>query len=394
MKRAISCLTCMFVFTCLCSADTEKLNKAAGLPIFGQKSIWQESPKELKSRLKFPFEETQTTDGGVLSLYTKGKLFGANANEIKFEYKNDKISAFKIVFFNKGDSVRDGKWSSSDVAKMRADARAIFQTLSKEFGDPENSSIGKRSTRVRAKEWKYQDTKMLLGFEDKEFIIMHILPNSEDDESAVKEGEKARLDVSSNVNKSDVGDITIKVPMVNQGNKGYCFPATIERLFMYYQIKDVDMHKLADMFGTGAGGSTYLSAASGALSKLARANRLKFKMEGLDFSKISKYIDDGVPMVWLMFSTPDYNAKRRERTKERKDADFEEWQKICRKEKKFKLGRPPRDSGHICLIVGYNKETKELAISDSWGDASLTWITFDMAKAVSQSSPLLVLSPR
>ncbi len=38
---------------------------------------------------------------------------------------------------------------------------------------------------------------------------------------------------------------------------------------------------------------------------------------------------------------------------------------------------------HICMIVGYNEKTRELAVSDSWGPSyELRWINIDIAKAV------------
>lgn len=47
------------------------------------------------------------------------------------------------------------------------------------------------------------------------------------------------------------------------------------------------------------------------------------------------------------------------------------------------MKRDPRMS-HLCLIVGYNDKTDEIAVSDSWGPRfELRWITADAANAVS-----------
>jgi hypothetical protein len=43
------------------------------------------------------------------------------------------------------------------------------------------------------------------------------------------------------------------------------------------------------------------------------------------------------------------------------------------------------EAGHVCMIIGYNEKTGELAVSDSWGPQfAERWITADEAKAVSQ----------
>ena len=41
--------------------------------------------------------------------------------------------------------------------------------------------------------------------------------------------------------------------------------------------------------------------------------------------------------------------------------------------------------GHICLIIGYNKQTGEIAISDSWGSRfAERWVPAQAARAVSR----------
>lgn len=49
-------------------------------------------------------------------------------------------------------------------------------------------------------------------------------------------------------------------------------------------------------------------------------------------------------------------------------ADPETWKKALKAWRKS-IGkiRPSKENGHVCLIIGYNKNTDELAISDSWG---------------------------
>jgi hypothetical protein len=46
-----------------------------------------------------------------------------------------------------------------------------------------------------------------------------------------------------------------------------------------------------------------------------------------------------------------------------------------------------KSTGHRALITGYNKDTNEIAFSDSWGGRfKERWITLDDAQRVSQNA--------
>ena len=50
-----------------------------------------------------------------------------------------------------------------------------------------------------------------------------------------------------------------------------------------------------------------------------------------------------------------------------------------------KIFEKDRDTAHVALIIGYNKETNEIAFSDSWGeDFKERWMTLPEAEGVSQ----------
>ena len=49
--------------------------------------------------------------------------------------------------------------------------------------------------------------------------------------------------------------------------------------------------------------------------------------------------------------------------------------------------------GHICLIVGFNEETGEIAVSNSWGDQENepAWIPLKLALCVSQKTTFVLV---
>jgi hypothetical protein len=47
--------------------------------------------------------------------------------------------------------------------------------------------------------------------------------------------------------------------------------------------------------------------------------------------------------------------------------------------------KPDDTKSHVALIIGYNKETNEIAFSDSWGEQyKERWITLEEAEVICQ----------
>ena len=74
------------------------------------------------------------------------------------------------------------------------------------------------------------------------------------------------------------------------------------------------------------------------------------------------------------------------RMKERPGADPVDWAKILEPKKKAARNlRKNSRNGHVCLLIGCNRRTGELATSDSWGpEFAERWITVEEARALSQ----------
>lgn len=186
------------------------------------------------------------------------------------------------------------------------------------------------------------------------------------------------------------------IPMVDQGDKGYCAVATAERVMRYYQL-DVDQHQIAQLASSSAAEGTSPEAMVKALKRAGvklgcrirviedldikevldrirrynkeakraqqpeivtgrmidvgavyrdmhfdtlKASRLNQRVQFSQFkSAITRYIEQGTPLAWSVI-----------------------------------LGKvnesPPLSDvfgGHMRLIIGYNTQTDELLYSDSWG---------------------------
>ena len=114
-----------------------------------------------------------------------------------------------------------------------------------------------------------------------------------------------RSRVESRVEKRPNGDVILKeIPMVDQGPKGYCVPATWERVMRYMGVP-ADMYVLAMAGQSGAGGGTSLEAIrDGAWQSIVAAGRsIAREQVRIDAQSIARYIDKGLPIIWGMFST-------------------------------------------------------------------------------------------
>lgn len=118
---------------------------------------------------------------------------------------------------------------------------------------PKTRTSAAGAAKIRAKQWNCPSATIRVAFEDKEFIIMQAVPPAAlAEKPAEKQQASGKKNLADSVEKSANGDIVVNVPMVNQGAKGYCFPATVERLLLHNGLADIDMHKLADLFKTAS----------------------------------------------------------------------------------------------------------------------------------------------
>jgi hypothetical protein len=233
-----------------------------------------------------------------------------------------------------------------------------------------------------------------------EFVRLEITP-------PVKNGGQVALSKSASPSKFSgashikrdlaSGDVWLgDVPMVDQGQKGYCVVAATERVMRYYGIA-VDQQELAQAANSSAEGGTSGDAMLSTLKKLS--NRLKVRVreiEKFDIKQIVELITEynraakrvgttlipdqgGTINVSDVYRSMDVDVLREVRNKNKSDlARFSRaiqthvdegtpllWMVILGKVPE--PGIPQIAGGHMRLIIGYNSKTNEVLFSDSWG---------------------------
>ena len=295
------------------------------------------------------------------------------------------VTSLSFVFLNQGD-IKLPKYMNKDfIEQMIEDIEAagmrVHDVLEPVLGKPKRDTIGKSSMREKVWRWDWNDQAILLSMQEGKYAMLRILPVELADRSGKVEkidSDELRERMQSCVEKRDNGDVVIKnIPMIDQGPKGYCSPATWERYLRYLGIP-VDMYVLANAGDTGIGGGTYTKDIIDATRSLLFTNGrdLDEVDDPLDIETVSEYIDLGMPIMWT------YAASMRP------------FQEAINRHTALRKGEEPEEEenssggigGHICLIMGYNAETDEIAISDSWGpDYTERWLPVYLAEDLPRS---------
>lgn len=385
----------------------EAVNEVVGHPLFTEAAIWEASADEVAARLGLPPESRTKTSSSFRS-YTKDDylMFGAHPYSVAMYAENDRVTNFSLVFANKGDlfSAKGGgelhfdkdtpPAKAAEIVKtaMDKDLAAIAAALTKTLGAPKKERFGEgKSGRMNMQRWDWRGHSILLAEAEGEYVGVQIVTT----EFAEAGGKVAattdtiiRAKALANLEKRENGDIVIgDIPMVDQGPKGYCAPATAERAMRHLGVP-ADMYILANAGQTGFGGGTSVDLLLEGMAGQIRSKRRSFDSWRGDFKlkDIAKYIDKGVPLMWCLFSTKEFNETANKRTKERKDVtDWAAWKQKVTEEAAANHMPKDTETGHVVLIIGYNAETNEIAFSDSWGERfKERWITLPEAEQVSQ----------
>lgn len=383
--------------------DFETLNQHLGIPLLVDVTLWDDAPEEIAKRLGWRLESKTSDQESYRKYYKSAKQKIANARPYcgALYAENGQVNYISIVFANKGDSIPQQLIDSDhkealDYLKdaIKQDSKHLSSVLN-QHAKPQKQTIGaSKEMKERSRRWDIADHSFLVTSIEEEYLALRILPTHiADKKGRVDRSSTSKLKtkVKANVHTNDFQDVVIQnIPMVDQGPKGYCVPATLERCLRYMGIP-ADMYTLAMAGQTDLGGGTNVSAIiAGTQSFIKQTGRDLNKIKNdLSLKTVAKYIDDGQPILWRMSSSSEYNLFANTSTRQRKNAaNIETWKDTLKANYKTHgpIYRDPNKS-HICLIIGYNADTKELAVSDSWGPKyELRWVSIEAALDVSNHS--------
>ncbi len=198
--------------------------------------------------------------------------------------------------------------------------------------------------------------------------------------------------------REDNGDVWLPdVPMVDQGERGYCVVASVERVLRYYGV-EADQHELAQIADASGLAGTSPAAMADALKRLS--SRLKVRPRTvIDFDydaledilknynraarterkeQIGMVHDQGVNVAatYAQMQSEVLKAGRA-----RQQGDYKKFLNAIGQAVRERTpllwsvqlgiveepGIPQNAGGHMRLVIGLNETTGELIYSDSWG---------------------------
>lgn len=412
--------TCLLFLAVLLAAGTAPAQESptpapATLdPVLRRPALWATTPSDIHDLLKaLRFEWTSAAQDTARTAARGLTLGGIPVYEALLRFQDGKLSEATLIYFNRGDA---GDLSERNFEKLLSEVSASLSTLT--GTSPEDR--GRDSTgavRAEGRLWTAQGTEHLLEWSATkesrsrgipyraEFIRLTIRPEdttpraigSATPANASREAVK-RFVGRDHVERQPDGTVWLKdVPMVDQGQKGYCVVATAERVLRYYGAS-VDQHELAQMANSDADKGTSPDAMLESLKKLTARFGVKTRSHyDWDIQDFLKLIEDYnratrrgklAPEIQLSGRVIDvgecFARMKPEIYRElrlKKKADMGRFQREIQRNIdegipllwSVNLGFVPEkeipqaSGGHMRLIIGYNSKTNEVVYSDSWG---------------------------
>ncbi|MEY4487856.1 MAG: hypothetical protein RIQ79_364 [Verrucomicrobiota bacterium] len=357
------------------------VNEALGLELFADGSLWDDEPAAVAARLRLrPESVTSGAESWRYYASPAVTVLGVPAYMLALRSEDGRLADFTVMFTNRGDFpafARRGRRAEISKAEIAEFGAVMLRDFSSARKALVAAMPGAELALTPALRREYPGELAVFGAGDhvlvlqvlsEQMLTLRVRPSTRSAASRLSD-DQLRQRLKARVTRRENGDVVIdQIPMVNQGPKGYCVPATFERMLRYAGIP-ADMYELAAQGGTGFGGGTNVDELVDALGRTVRqaGRRLEsFRVEPAP-AALAKYIDEGRPVLWSLASTPEFNEFANTYSDSRPEATaaLKEWAAL-RKSPSAGLSRDPQAS-HLCLLIGYNRTTGELAFSDSWG---------------------------
>lgn len=301
--------------------------------------------------------------------------------------------AMTVMVYNKGD---DGEVPKEEFDRYVASATSVLNELTGVKGKPRKISKKDSGVKLSAWQWVWESGAARLETASAgtgkvfqpEFVRLKFAAETEGLERGGAADVIGRSSLKKNVRVEGSRHWIDGIAMVDQGQKGYCVPATLSRLFAYYGMDGVDQHALAALCDSrGAGGTSTLQMEA-ALKKISSAFHIRLtKMDGpslisvpvKDYNKVAKR-QKKAPYPGLEEEMVGLDPDVLMEVQAGKSVQVQKWLNTVARSIdagvpivwSVMLGLFPEDvgqssGGHMRMIIGYDMEKKEILYSDSWG---------------------------
>ena len=378
-------------------------------PLLQAETVWSLTRDTfLKQGATLGFEWTSRQRDSARSANDDLTFLGQKVYEVVARFDGENLKGVTVLFYGRGDAGDLAKAPFDEL--IRKSITALDSYTAKKF-----TPRGKDATSAVKAEgvfWQTDKAHYTLEYsftkENKtkkqdfraEFVRLELARPAERTTliTATRPTPKTRLDPKSQVKRdATTGDVLIaSVPMVDQGQKGYCAVACAERMLRCYGV-DADANEMAQIANSSSEGGTSSHAMFEALKKLTSRFRVRVQsvdeLDLRDFLKLMSAYNRAAKRAKLPLLPEDdifidvesiYRAMNTELLKEVKTKNSANLTRFQRKVQanidagtpllwsvqlgKFpERGIPQSGGGHMRLIIGYNTKTNEVIFTDSWG---------------------------
>jgi len=410
LAATVSLLTFLALRTLTCAADAPAIDLGEWLR---DKGSWEIDRDEFMTRHRaLGFRWVSAADRQTArSIDRQLGLFGLPAHEVLVRFEDGTVSGITVSLYNRGDA---GSLGEEQFEQLVEDVSARVTAWAKRQGDEARRQRRGRA-RLYLREWGVPTARigLLWAYTPKhrsdgvevayraEYVTVRAVPPAAQATASISEDaatarDASRKDVLAKVTKTEDGDVFIDgIPMVNQGDKGYCSVATTERVLRHYGM-NVDQHELAQIAETSAQRGTnpevMLEALQRAGAKLGVRVRAHIEFDYRDLKRLmSSYnslarrqkepqVDLGRAIIVSdLYSRLDIKTLKEARLKH--STSYRSFQRDVHAYVgkgvpllwTVVVGLVPETpaisgrGGHMRLIIGHNDKTSEIIYSDTWG---------------------------
>lgn len=383
--------------------DSAKTALMEGL--IGAGAFWEQTPDQFMTEyrtLGFRWTSASKDSARVDGKSHELTAFGKRIGETILSFDSDHPKMLQVSLYNRGD---DGEIQEEQFKKLLQFWGEKLNEVTQVQGERRGRD-SKSAVRTEGMLWTAGSTVYLLESSAEkrpfraEFIrlrVAKIVKKGFMEEKLAKEDRTAKADLPANVKKKD-GDVIIAgIPMVDQGQKGYCVVASAARVFGYYGMQ-VDQHEIAQISDASSAKGTSMVGMLDALHRMAGRFKVRVKVDydvdvkGLkdlmsNYNRLAKRAgkrevpeNPAVYDVTEIFTGFDPDLLKDARLKDK--SGFKRfksevqgsvdsgvpllWSLVLGIYPEPKLNLQTK-GGHMRLIIGYNWEKNEIIYSDSWG---------------------------
>ena len=383
--------------------------------IFSKEEAWSESAVDFAVEHQSDGFGFASQKRDIVNCMRRGSCtwFGLDVWEARIYYTADGASRLEMSLYNRGDDKSTAGLAGDELKSLLDAIAEKAQPGGKIGSNPEKKKLRNGGYQL-FKSWNKGDNNVELAWgvsgakakdQTADFVRVTVYPKgAKRPRSATKStpGIVSRTKVKANVKKNAEGDVWIdNVPMVDQGQKGYCAAATSERVLRYYGF-DIDEHEIAQSAGTSASAGTTIAGMKETVRTVGSKCRLGYQeivSMTTSFDAIAKDLEqynkaakaEGEPTLSMasfthgnMVNVGEMQAAMKPKVIKKmrmKDARFKKFTAGVKAAVDQGIpviwgvmlgifpepGLPQANGGHMRIIIGYNQKTHEILYTDSWG---------------------------